>query len=247
MKKVLHKGLLLSKSSEDSDVWNVKIEGEGKERPMNEELFGRIVQVGKTPPQTTGKQQKKSSKPRGRPPKNKRGVSINTKRKGNIDVSESICTSSLERLNDEKINSNSKDLSKASRSKTKATVKKNASVGRRKKKGNAVEESSEKVPDSSNQDNSPDATKSDENATETENGGTTRVSTRSSSRKRNHTDIAAPLSFARKKGSKGRHAGRGGKRLRKMKGEEVEKVKFLTGTLYLYRGENPRVAFVRHY
>lgn len=73
-----------------------------------------------------------------------------------------------------------------------------------------------------------------------------RVSTRSSSRNDPETEFAVlPIGFktARRGGSK-----KGGPRPgAKSKNEEVVKVKMLTGTLYLYRGENRRAEFIRFF
>lgn len=245
----MHKGLLLSKSNEDGDVWNVRIEGEDKDRQVNEEFFGRVVQAGSTKSSTGKHQTKVGQKTRGRPPKNKRSTSVVRKRAGVNEGSESNCTTStLGHANDEKNNTmNNDSKSIKAKNKTSGVSRKLANTGRRKKRKNAMDKSESKEI-SIEKPAKQDLMRSDQDAeAEVENSSTTRVNTRSSSKKRNHSEIASPLTFTKKTGTKGRHPGRGGKRIRKMKGEEVEKVKFLTGTLYLYRGENPRVAFVRHF
>lgn len=250
VKKVLHKGLLISKTSDDGDVWNVRLGGDDKERQMNEDLFGRVVQTGLNASTNVKHATKLTQKPRGRPPKNKRGSSAGRKRITTTEGSESNCTnSSISRNNDEKSNSLSKESTKSlKKMKTTGMAKKGTGAGRHKKKIAVAEKSETKGNSSSKKGKQGDTSKSaQELEAENESSSNTRVNTRSSSKKRNVSQITSSLTFTKKTGAKGRQSGRGGKRIRKMKGEEVEKVKYLTGTLYLYRGDNPRVAFVRHY
>ena len=250
VKKVLHRGVLLSKVGEESDLWTVKIEGDDEERRMNEEVFGRIVQLGQNVPSSVKHHTKLTQKPRGRPPKStksKRGPSTSRKR---IEGNESNCTgSSIDRNIEEKSNSTSKE-SKSSKTRSKVTglTKKENNSGRRKKKTTVANKIEGKNKSRQAKSKSDKLSRSDLDADVGHDGNSnTRVNTRSSSKKRNISELASPLTFTKKPGCKRRQTGRGGSRIRRVKGEEVEKVKLLTGTLYLYRGDNPRVAFVRHF
>lgn len=75
------------------------------------------------------------------------------------------------------------------------------------------------------------------------------VNTRSSARKMREDGVPVTegvLYSGIKPGRRGgKRVSRGGKKPKK--NEEVVKVKMLTGTLYLYRGENPRAEFIRFF
>lgn len=86
-------------------------------------------------------------------------------------------------------------------------------------------------------------------------GGETRITTRSRAKRNQESGLPStdPLDVKeavdrtfKGKALKGRRVGKR-QRAPKTPGEVVTKVEMLTGTLYLYRGENPRAEFIRYF